>query len=166
MADQIISQEYLREIFDYKDGKLFYKNKTHKFSKIKIGDEVGSLYSNGYLNVKLHQKPYPIHRIIFMMFNGFFPKTTDHIDGNKLNNRIENLRECDHVTNGYNRKLGTNNTSGHKNVVWSKKLKKWRVTLLVNKKFNDFGYFDDLELASLVALEARNKYHKHFAREK
>ena len=137
MADKIISQDYLNKIFEYKNGKLFYKNKTHKFSKIKIGDEAGSMYSNGYLNVKLHQKPYAVHRIIFMMFNGFLPKILDHIDGNKLNNKIENLRECDYVTNGYNRKLGINNTSGHKNVAWNKTIKKWRVTLMVKKKFKD-----------------------------
>ena len=70
------------------------------------------------------------------------PKILDHIDGNKLNNKIENLRECDYVTNGYNRKLGINNTSGHKNVAWNKTIKKWRVTLMVKKKFKDFGYFE------------------------
>ena len=166
MADQIISQEYLHEIFKYKDGDLIYKKKTHKFSKSKIGAKAGTIYSSGYLNVKLHQNPYPIHKLVFMMFHGFFPKVIDHIDGNKLNNKIENLRECCHITNGYNRKLGINNTSGYKNVVWNKKLKKWRVTLMHNKKFQDFGYFEDLELAALVAEEARNKYHKNFARTK
>ena len=162
----MITQELILNLFSYENGKLFYKNKTHKFSKIQIGDEVGSLYSNGYLNVKINQKPYAVHRLIFIMFNGFLPKLIDHIDGNKLNNKIENLRSCDHITNGYNRKVGTNNTSGHKNVVWSKQSKKWRVTLHANKKFKDFGFFDDLELAALVAEEARNKYHNKFARTK
>ena len=166
MADNILTQDYLLNIFKYKDGELFYQNKTHKFSKIKIGDKAGCLYANGYLSVKIQGKPYSLHRIIFMMFYGFFPKAVDHIDGNKLNNKIENLREADFITNGYNRKLGINNTSGYKNVVWSKKLKKWRVTFMVEKKFKDLGYFEDLELAALVAQEARNKYHKNFARAK
>lgn len=162
----MITQELILHLFRYENGKLFYKNKTHKFAKIQIGDEAGSLYSNGYLNVKIHKKPYAIHRLVFMMFHGFLPKTIDHIDGNKVNNKIENLRECNYVTNGYNRKIGSNNTSGYKNVTWSKRLKKWRVTLICNKKFKDFGYFEDLEFASLVAQEARNKYHNTFARTK
>jgi hypothetical protein len=159
----MITQELILDLLKYENGKLFYKNKTHKFSKVKIGDEAGSLYGNGYLNVKINQKPYQVHRLVFMMFHGFLPKLIDHIDGNKLNNKIENLRECNYITNGYNRKIGSNNTSGYKNVVWNKKLNKWRVSLWVNKKYKDCGYFEDLELAVMVAHEARNKYHKQFA---
>jgi hypothetical protein len=57
-----------------------------------------------------------------------------------------------------------NNKSGYKNVQWNKNSKKWHVRLIVNGKDKNFGYFDDVELAGLVAEEARNITHKEFAR--
>jgi hypothetical protein len=90
----------------------------------------------------------------------------DHIDGIRHNNKIENLRECSFSENGFNKKLTNKNTSGYKNVVWSKQRKKWRVQMRAYGKNLSFGFYDDIELASLVAEEAREKYHKEFARDK
>jgi hypothetical protein len=63
-----------------------------------------------------------------------------------------------------NRKLFKNNTSGCKGVYWNKRNRKWQVSVGVSKKQKHIGYFDDLELAELVALEARDKYHGNFAK--
>jgi hypothetical protein len=65
-----------------------------------------------------------------------------------------------------NSKLYCTNKSGIKNVCWNKKEKKWVVKLQVNKNRIHFGMFEDIELAELVATEARDKYHKTFARHK
>lgn len=56
------------------------------------------------------------------------------------------------------------NNTGIKNVSWEAAKQKFRVALQVNKVRKFFGYFDDLELAELVAVEARAKYHGAFAR--
>lgn len=98
------------------------------------------------------------------MFHGYLPKSVDHIDGDRTNNRIENLRSVTHAQNSLNRKTPTNNKSGFKNVYWDKMFKKWVVNLNVNKKKIIIGKFDDLELAGLVAEEARDKYHGEYAR--
>ena len=68
------------------------------------------------------------------------------------------------LQNAYNTKIRTNNTSGVKGVSWHKKDKKWRVRVCVDGVNNFIGNFDDLELAELVAIEARDKYHGKFAR--
>ena len=74
-----------------------------------------------------------------MYHHGYFPEAVDHIDGDRFNNKIENLREATHVENHYNRKVQKNNKSGSKNVCWHKLINKWSVDLTVNKKI-DYTY--------------------------
>ena len=158
----MIDQNKLKEIFEYRDGSLYWK--IQYGSRGLIGKKVGSLHPNGYLQTKLNNKRHLIHRLIFLMHYGYVPKILDHIDGNRLNNCIENLRETTASQNQFNTGLCKNNKSGYKNVQWVKNAKKWRVRLILNKKDKVFGYFDDVELAGLVAEEARNKHHKEFAK--
>ena len=162
MADQDITKEILNFLFDYKDGELYWKFSLS--CKSPKGTIAGSIKHDKYRRIGLNKKSYLAHRLIFMMFHGYLPKFVDHIDGNKLNNRIENLREATHAQNMKNQKISISNTSGYKNVSWNKKQKKWRVALKVNYKDLEIGYFKDIELADLVAQEARDKYHKEFAR--
>ena len=158
------SKEYFHEYFEYKDGHLYSKKRLS--SNVWEGKKIGKPRPDGYCNVRLHGVRYYVHRIIFMMHYGYIPKQIDHIDGNPSNNKIENLRETNYTTNNYNKKIMTNNKSGVKGVNWHKGGKKWRVEITVNKKNLYLGLFDDLELAELVAQEARNKYHGSFARHK
>ena len=151
-----------KEIFEYKDGNLYWKETIA--SRAKKGNKAGSLYDTGYLMVGIKGKYYANHRIIFMMHNEYLPIEVDHIDGNKLNNKIENLRPATVSQNACNRKLIKTNTSGIKNVSWSKTRNKWVVKIDYNGNKNYIGAFDNLELADLVAQEARNKYHGYYAR--
>ena len=87
----------------------------------------------------------------------------DHINGNKSDHRIENLRAATHSTNNFNKVVQSNNKLGMKNISWHHQNNKWWVQLVQNKK-KVFSFFtEDLELAELVAIEARNKYHGEFA---
>lgn len=149
-------QEEIKNLFDYKDGELYRKN----------GKKAGTIRPNGYKQVWMKGKTHLSHRVIFMMFHGYLPKCIDHINNNKTDNRIENLREATHSENNYNSKLRKTTKSGCKNVHWAKDKNKWIVRTIVNKKFKFIGAFKDFELAELVSIEARNKYHKDFARHK
>ena len=161
MTDKIITQEYLQTIFEYKDGELFWKFALSY--RIKLGDKAGSLSSTGYKVTFINKKSYKNHRLIFLYHYGYLPKILDHIDGNPLNNKIENLREATHIQNCQNRSKQKNNSSGYKNIAWIKKEKKWKVKINSNNKSYYLGMFSDLELAILVATMAREKYHKEFA---
>lgn len=143
-------------LFDYRDGALYGKD----------GKKAGRIDSQGYIVVRVNGKDTRAHRVIFCMHHGFMPSAIDHADGNKTNNKIENLRQCSISENSTNKKRGTNNTSGAKGVSWHKATGKWQVNVTVNKRQRNFGYFNDFELAELVAIEARNKYHGCFARHK
>ena len=162
MADQDITKEILNFLFNYKNGELYWNFSLS--CKSPKGTIAGSVKKDNYRRIGINKKVYLAHRLIFMMFHGYFPKFVDHIDGNKLNNCIENLREVTHSQNMKNQKISISNTSGYKNVSWNKKQKKWRVALKINYKDKEIGYFKDIELADLVAQEARDKYHGKFAR--
>jgi hypothetical protein len=160
MADQIISQEYLREIFNYKDGEFYWKN--HKYKALN-NKKVGGINGMGYHQLTINSKLYATHRLIFLFHYNFLPKTIDHIDGNKLNNKIENLREATLSQNQQNTKKHKDNTSGVKGITWHKFNKRWQVQMTVNGKNKYFGAYKDIDYAKFVIDAMRNKYHKEFA---
>jgi hypothetical protein len=155
-----LCQKLLQETFSYEDGNLFWKQPTGR--RISVG-QIAGRDSNGYRMIGLFGKAYMAHRLIFMFHHGYFPQEVDHIDGNKINNRIENLRAATHSENLKNQKIRHDNTSGIKNVGWARREQRWRVRLTVNGKDKHIGYFKDRDLADLVAIEACDLYHKQFS---
>jgi hypothetical protein len=154
-------QQKLTSLFDYRDGSLYRKAGGRGAVR---GAKLGHINSNGYEVITVSRKIMKTHQIVFVMHHGYMPNIIDHIDGNRLNNKIENLREVTRSENGYNRKIHKNNKTGYKNVTWISRISAYCVKLNVNKKRMHFGYFDDLELADLVATMAREKYHGKFLR--
>jgi len=148
----MITQEQAKELFTYKDGQLFWT---------KTGKVAGSLKKNGYYSVSYKRKFTGIHRIIFLIHNGYLPEMVDHIDGNVANNCAENLRAASRSQNGMNSKFYSSNTSGSRNVY--KCNSKYSVRLKIDGKFRNFGLYENLELADLVAQEARNKFYGEYA---
>ena len=153
----MLTQEYLKEKFTYKDGELIrnYNGKVVKCSKSKW---------HRYLRMGIQGKVETLHRVIFLYHHGYLPKVTDHIDGDRYNNRIENLREVTQQQNCLNKKHHKNSSSPFKNVYWDKKMNKWGVRVTFKGVNKYLAYFADIELADLVAQEARSKYHGEFAR--
>ena len=97
------------------------------------------------------------------MHKGYLPKIIDHINGDKLDNRIENLRSATVGQNQHNRKTNTNNTSGYKGVCWDKAMKKWRARIKLEDKSIHLGYFTNAEEADKVVRAAREELHGSFA---
>jgi hypothetical protein len=98
-----LTKELLREKYDYKDGSLYHKISCT--NSIKPGDLVGSVNARGYLKTSIGKKQFLVHRLIYVYHYGDVPKDcdVDHIDGNKLNNHIENLRAVSRQHNHFNR---------------------------------------------------------------
>jgi hypothetical protein len=155
-----MTQEYAHSLFEYKDGSLYWK--VRKAPHVKIGAKVGSPEVNGYETVYVDGRNWRIHRLVFLMQHGYLPKVLDHINGNRKDNRIENLREASHQTNAYNQNMKRNNISGIKGVSWNNDRQKWAVRVNHNKKTYQ-RYVQDLELAKLVAIEMRSKLHGDYA---
>ena len=153
----MVTQQYLKELFEYRDGFLYAKQGYQpKFTPI--------TNHHRYIRMRVAGKVYPLHRLIFLYHHGHFPKIIDHANNDRSDNRIENLREVTQSQNCLNRRVHINNKSGMKNVYFERACKKWTVQITIGKKRKVIGYFEDIELAELVAIEARNKFHGTFAR--
>jgi hypothetical protein len=107
------------------------------------------------LNTNGIKKICPIHRLVAQAFilNPSSKKQVDHIDNNRLNNNVDNLRWVTIQENQFNRQLSVNNTSGVKGVCYNKQSNKWRATIMVNSKTINIGYYNTIEEAT----EARQK---------
>jgi uncharacterized protein YkuJ len=157
----MLTKDYLNSILEYRDGNLYCRVSR---GAAKAGKQVGYKRKDGASNVCVDKKLYLLHRIVFLMHHGYLPDMVDHIDGNRANNRIENLREATHSQNACNANARFDNKVGIKNITYYKANNTYVVRVRVNNDRKYIGSFDDLELAELVAIEARNKYHKEFAR--
>ena len=151
-----VSYERVLELFTYKDGQLFYKENNEP---IKVYNTKGHRYAR----MKIDQKEYKLHRIIFLYHYGYLPKIIDHINGDRYDNRIENLREANTYQNRQNSRIYSTSKSGVKNVYWDKKYQKWIVAFSINGKRKYFGCYDNLEEAKQIATSMRDKYFKQFA---
>jgi hypothetical protein len=158
-----MTQNELKSVLNYdkETGNFYWKVSK---GRAKIGEIAGKDDLNGYKMIGINYKYYLAHRLAWLYEYGEFPENNlDHINCNKLDNRIVNLREASKSQNSWNKTLFKNNTSGIKGVYWEAKRKLWRVTLGYFSKRIFLGRFKDKEMAELVAIEAMQKYHKEFA---
>jgi hypothetical protein len=151
----------LRSIFDYKDGELFWKQ--NRGYQPCAGNKAGRNTPYGYISVELNGRPYQAHRLVWAYHFGATDKLIDHIDGDRSNNRIENLRLCDRFENAHNRKKCRRNTTGVKGVRLRSDSGRFEARITMRGKRMVLGSYDDLELAELVVCMAREKYHGAFA---
>lgn len=101
-----------------------------------------------------------MHRVIVGAKQG---EQVDHINGDGLDNRRENLRLCTHTENVRNARVRKDNTSGYKGVCWHKRDKKWRAAIRINGKPMWLGYYISKEEAARAYDEAAIKHFGEFA---
>ena len=163
-----MNQDKLKDLFQYnaKTGLLHWKIKCSW--NVKIGNVAGTTkHWSNYIYIRFNNKSYPAHKLVWLYHYGIYPNgCIDHVNGIRNDNRIDNLRHATRAQNSQNMRIFKSNTSGIKGVDWKKNTNKWRVRLQVNHKRIEIGSFYCLDLAELVANEARTKYHKEFARDK
>lgn len=116
----------------------------------------------GYLVVWFEGKLRPVHRVAWYLHHGTWPEVVEHINRDKLDNRLCNLREADSYLNALNKTKYVNNRSGHKGVYRQNGGDKWRVQITVRGKVLTWNGIEDFELACLIADSAREKYHGEF----
>lgn len=147
----MLTSARLHELFEYKDGMIFWKNDMTA-NKV-AGRAAGSINSKGYLITGIDGKTYLNHRIIFLMHHGYLPSLIDHIDRNRTNNNIDNLRGASRRTNALNGKDRVNK-SGHKYVYWGAKENRWYVMKKdENHTQKYYGYYEQKEDAINKAKE-------------
>ncbi len=146
--------------YDPETGKLFWRVANSR--RIKVGSEAGSISKAGYRSLMIDGYRFLAHRVIFFMQNGEWPKQViDHMDGDRLNNRLSNLRECSIQTNNENRRsLLSKNATGFLGVHPAGK--RFVAKIRVSGMQKHIGNFDTVEEAQSAYLAAKSKLHKGF----
>ena len=114
--------------FNIVDGQLIYKVKPSE--RLNVGHIAGSKdKTTGYLRTRVGTKKYYVHRLIFLMSTHYLPKGIDHIDGDKTNNLMENLRDITQSQNCRNKKKRSGCTSKYRGVAFAKERNKWLASI-------------------------------------
>ena len=162
----MITQERLKELVEYRDGKLYWREDR---GCVKKGSEAGTVTKLGYIRVSLDRNIYFAHRLIWLYHYGHFPvHNIDHIDQNPANNLLENLRDVPQSENVRNATVGKDNSSGVMGVQLDKRRGRYVVRIREGDKYGYYGAFPTLEEAAVRAKEvyARLGYHENHGRNK
>lgn len=150
--DPMITQSELQGIATY-DADAGVLRWAVSRGKMRPGDRMGSIGTGGYQRVRIDNRQYLEHRLVWLWHHGEFPRILDHIDRNQMNNRIENLRLCNESQNAANSGPPVHNTSGYRGVCWDSRKGKWkaRVSLVVDgqRLRQNVGHFDTAEDAAI-----------------
>jgi len=162
-----ISIETLKDCVEYSPatGRFFYKHRDRSYFKTNRAYQVfrgkfegkeamAVLGKNGYLHGMVDGKQIYTHIAVWAMVHGEWPSgQIDHINGDRLDNRIENLRVVSSLENSCNKAKSAGKTSRYIGVGWSKSKGKWRAYINAeHNKLKHLGYFDSEEDAAAARL--------------
>lgn len=148
----MITQDYIKELFHYKGGNLFWRAHRGRMSE---GSMAGSCDNHGYSRIRVGRKLYLTHRLVFLYHHGYLPENDiDHIDRCKTNNKIENLREVSKSCNMRNSTQRSQTSSGVKGLSWNKAHQKWLAHIAVHGALKYLGIYSDFTEAVTHRLAA------------
>lgn len=169
-----ITADRVRSLFRYEPetGNFYWKSRSMSdFSCERIGKGfntrfsgkmAGSMCGNGYIHIEIDGEKWKAHRLAWLYTNGSLPfGEVDHINGDRLDNRISNLRVVDDAGNARNRGMDSRNTSGRIGVYWHKSQKRWWAMITVSRRRKSLGYFDTIEDAAKARETAERMFGFH-----
>lgn len=155
-----LSAALVRELFDYDQATGVLKWRISTGQRAQAGDIAGTVDGNGYLAVGLFAKRYLAHRLAWVYVHGEWPNIIDHRNGEKQDNRIDNLRDVSHLENNQNqRRAQRKNKSGYLGVSFHKNRGKWIAQIAKNGKSAYIGCYDTPEEAHVAYVEEKRKIH-------
>jgi hypothetical protein len=161
----MLTVERLRQVLDYDPDTGIFKWKVATAHRTLVGEEAGSINKNGYRMICVDAFRYRSHRLAWLYVHGSWPSEfVDHRNGNKLDNRIENLREADKRQNAQNSRRPSNNTSGFKGVTYDRARDKWIAQIKTSSGHRSIGRFETAEEAGAAYALAAEKAFGEFAR--
>lgn len=164
----VLTQERLKEVLHYdpETGQFIWlvaraqKPKGSIAGAIKKGPASSSQRRWGYVLIGIARKVYFAHRLAWFYVYGRWPvQQLDHIDGDRTNNRIANLRESTSAQNAQNRYYSGGKSSRFLGVCWAKDTQRWQTMIRINGKPIYLGQYRTEAEAYEVYLAAKAKYH-------
>lgn len=159
--------------YDPETGKLHWKARDEKWftsswraaawnTRYAGREAISCVGTHGYLCGYLFGVKVDAHRVIWAIIHGEWPREQiDHINGDRADNRIANLRHVTRAENQRNLAKRTDNTSGITGVGWSKQKGKWFARICVCNHVKHLGFFDNIEQAAAARRSALEKYGFH-----
>ena len=143
------TQEQVKNLFNYNSKMGTITWTSGKFT----GKEAGWISNAGYRKVCIFGRDYQAHRIVWLYHNGYFPENgLDHINRNKSDNRIENLREATQSCNMINTGVRADNKTGVKGVYYNKMQERWHPRITLSGKKHHLGFYKNFHNAVLARL--------------
>ena len=164
MGKPQLTQDFVNSRFIYDGSRLYHKPKpaSNKAWNTRYAYKECRTLNKGYFQVGISINGgyyiYAVHRIIFLMVHGYLPDYIDHIDGNRTNNKVDNLRAATKHENLKNRRLDRRNKSGAHGVSRIEQSGKWRAKITHNGQIIHIGCYKTKE----EAVEARKDKEKEF----
>lgn len=143
-GDQV-NQIEVMSLFDYRDGGLFWR--VTRGNNAKAGCRAGATMKTGYRSIHISGRRFQEHRLVFLWHHGFMPTQIDHVNGDKSDNRVENLREADYSRNQMNTR-DRKSATGYRGVRFVEKTGRWSARIYQNGREIRIGTFDSPEEAS------------------
>ena len=160
-----LTQEELRALIDYDPSTGAFHRRTNH-GGVWAGSVAGCLDpTTGYVRIRIRGKKYAAHRLAILYITGqAVPAdlTVDHINGDRADNRFENLRTCTNAENSRNTKPHKDNPTGFKGI--QERKGKWRAILGLNYKKVHLGSFSSKEAAAAAYDLAAVHHFENFAR--
>lgn len=167
MSKKSLTASRLRELLDYDPVTGVFrwkpqKDKPRKWNSRWSGKIAGWAATTGYWMVSIDRRDYIASRLAWLHMTGEWPLLfLDHKDGNRTNNRIENLRPATKAENAQNLKVFKNNTSGFHGVHRSgRRTMPWKSEICTNGRRIHLGRFKTPEEAHAAYLSAKQKHHR------
>lgn len=151
--------------YDANTGRIFWRERDRNLSGVEAG---GVDARHGYRRIVVGGKSVLAHRIALAMSTGAWPEEVDHINGDRDDNRLCNLREVTRAENMSNKSRYRNNRSGCAGVHWHSQHRKWCAAIQKNGRRKTLGVYRDLgdAIRARKAAEKELGFHKNHGREK
>ena len=167
-ASRIPTQARVRELFDFNKMTGEFCRKIRTANSVSVGDRADRNGPSGYLVCAVDGVAVMAHRLAWLHVYGEWPSAVgydiDHVDGNKKNNAIGNLRVATRSQNNINSATHKSNTSGVRGVSWCKRTGRWQAHVHIGKKAVFLGRFYDLREAAQVRVDAVKREYGAYSR--
>lgn len=164
-ATDTLTHERLQEILNYDPEIGVFRWRISPRYRITPGDRAGSIGGKGYRHIQIGGRKYRCNRLAWLYMTGEWPDDlVDHKNGDKADDRWDNLRPANLAQNNWNAGAKRNSKSGVKGVYWHRRLSKYTADIRINGRTKHLGVFETIEEASAARNAVAMKTHGEFFR--